>query len=339
MTVRMHKVCTCAAWQHHTLPCLCYHGILACLCICRAIEFNKPIIIIVETDSRFFAWDHDNWKSDFTQGFTQSLRSASNRLNGGPSQATEGVGWLQNTFADIVDKHPKVVELIETHLAAGSMIPYRRREFEAHAMVREFVRRASTPSLWGAVMPRRHESLLPITSSLWGTVMPRARAEHDANLEADRKLRIIADTATTTVDALVTELSEVLLSLSPTLTLESNIEGASHVLVVLSGCLLEQGSTVEAEFRQAVHRKFPFVFLYSSDCGWDFQRFYSTPDSEAKVQIANHEALVFRPARQPHEQRAMALELLRRMRPANPDLPVGGDPDVTLRGERSLTFF
>ena len=128
-------------------------GIVPCACVCRAIEFNKPIIIIAETDSRFFQWDYENWKNDFTQGFTQSLGSASDglkprrRSDGGPSPAAEGVGWLQNKFSDILVKHPKVVELIEAHHAAGSMIPYRRREFEAHAMVREFVQRASTPSL------------------------------------------------------------------------------------------------------------------------------------------------------------------------------------------------
>ena len=152
--------------------------------------------------------------------------------------------------------------------------------------------------------------------------MPQARAEHHANVEANRTLRIVADTAMPLVHALVAEVSAMLLSLSPSISFTSSIKTASHVLVVLSGCLLQPGSPVEAELHKAVLCKCELVFLYSSDCGWDFQRFCSTPDRgsasyiAAGIAVAKHEAIVFRSKEQPHEQRAMALELLRRMRPA-----------------------
>ena len=177
-----------------------YNSQCECLLVGRAIEFGKPIIIVVETDRRFFAWDNERWRRD-----------ECTRRQG---TSNWSVGWLQNKFADVQSDHPNVVKLIDAHLTAGLMIPYRRREFQAHAMARELVRRASTTASWGAVMPQ-------------------PCAEHRANLRADRTVRIIADTATAAVGALVAELSAVLVLLSPRLSFEPSIETASHVLVVI----------------------------------------------------------------------------------------------------------
>ena len=58
------------------------------------------------------------------------------------------------------------------------------------------------------------------------------------------------------------------------------------------------------------------VFVYSTDHGWDFGAFYKSPESKVKACVASHEALVYRPrAGLAYEHKAMALELLRRMRP------------------------
>ena len=244
-----------------------------------AIEFGKPVLMIVEADARFFAWDSARWMKDL------AVRKANTWMR----------GWLQNTYADVCQRYPKVVELINEHLAAGRMIPYRRREFEANAMAHELVRRAAgTPWSWA-----------------WNSMA--ARAEHQADLNAARAVRVIADTATPAVSLLSAELQALLSSLSAEVRFDPSIDRASHVLVVLTGCMLHSGSVVEAELHEAVQHKCKLVFVYSTDCGWDFERF--VPDSEAKVAVANQEALAFRPSKRPHEQRAMALELLRRMRP------------------------
>ena len=75
---------------------------------------------------------------------------------------------------------------------------------------------------------------------------------------------------------------------------------------------------MEVKLRTAVEKKCKLVFVYSTNNGWNFAQFYETPESEAKAVIASHEALVFRETREDaegqYERRAMALELLRRMR-------------------------
>ena len=99
-----------------------------------------------------------------------------------------------------------------------------------------------------------------------------------------------------------------------TLCFTTSIETASHVLVLLTGGLLQQGSTIEAELNKAVKQKHKkLVFVYSSEHGWDFGKFYARPESEAKAVIANHEALVFRAKGKKYEKCAVALEVLRRM--------------------------
>ena len=101
-----------------------------------------------------------------------------------------------------------------------------------------------------------------------------------------------------------------------TLHLATSIDTASHVLVLLTGGLLQQGSMVEAELSKAVKQGHKLAFVYSPEHGWDFEKFYATPlESEAKDAITSHEALVFRSKGKEYEKRAIALELLRRMPP------------------------
>ena len=153
-------------------------------------------------------------------------------------------------------------------------------------------------------------------------------------LQFHRRVRIIAETSEA-VNGLVTELSDTLLSLSKAVHIASSLDEASHVLVLLTGGLLQPGSTFEAELREAVERK-PVVFVSSVEHGWDFDvklKPDGTPQNELKAAIVSHEALKFRSKMQckhehevqrkhehevqlKHEHEAMVLKILRRMGPS-----------------------
>ena len=272
-------------------------------------------------------------------------------------------GWLQNTYEAVCTSHPEVVELIEDALNRDTMIPYRRREFEADAMVRQLALQAATsepPQFLQNLLHRACSSPVQHQRVDWGAVMPPPKAERAAACNAARTVHILADRPA--VDTLVSELSDLLLSVSPlpftnadigkalciqgnvlkingeprlvhlgdpswdpsldlttikaveekyegkvqledgrelenaTLRFATSIDTASHVLVLLTGGLLQQGSAIEAELSNAVKhkRKHKLAFVYSTEHGWDFPKFYAQPGSEAKAAIANHEALVFR---------------------------------------------
>ena len=292
-------------------------------------------------------------------------------------------GRLENTFEDVCNSHPEVVDLIKFHLDRDLMIPYRRRKFEADAMVRQLVLQALTaPHVLPGVLHCACSSPTQMQHKRvdWGAVMPSPKAESAATRNTARMVHILADRPA--VDTLVSELSALLLSVSPlpftcadigktlsiqggvlkingeprvvhlghhpnfqpaaglagpiksveerckgkiqlegghelenaTLCFTTSIETASHVLVLLTGGLLQQGSTIEAELNKAVKQKHKkLVFVYSSEHGWDFGKFYARPESEAKAVIANHEALVFRAKGKKYEKCAVALEVLRRM--------------------------
>ena len=266
-------------------------------------RFGKPIVIIVEEEGRFFAWDADRWRND-----------QCTRKEGTTSDWT--TGWLQNRYAEVEAAYPEVVELIEAHLDAGTMIPYRRRDFEADAMARELVRRASTAPhvVSGAVHRAKSvpaQAVSPVHVN-WGAILPPSQAERTAQLVAPRVVRIIADTQVE--DTLVKNLKDILSLLSHKLEFAPDINAATHALVVLTGSMLKEGSLMENELCTAMQKGCNVVFIYSTSDGWDFKQFYARPESEAKNAVASHEALVFR-SKTEHEQRAMALELLCRMRP------------------------
>ena len=87
-----------------------------------ALHFQKPIVIVVEKEDRFWNWDWDRWVSD-----------ACERVPGTTTRWTKG--WLQNDFQSIYVNHKIVYDLIKQHYDLNTMLPFRRREFEVDALV------------------------------------------------------------------------------------------------------------------------------------------------------------------------------------------------------------
>ena len=124
-----------------------------------ALEFGKPIIVVVEEEGRFWPFDLQRWKAGrLAKVAAAHGGSAASAASAAGGAAAWGVDCeLQVTHAEC-PRH--IRELIEARCASGSMLPFRRREFEVDAMVHEIVRRSSACASvsWGAGLLLRRRS-------------------------------------------------------------------------------------------------------------------------------------------------------------------------------------
>jgi len=240
-----------------------------------AIEFNKKIVIIVEKEARFHAWDHNRWKED------ECTRVA------GELNYTKG--WLQNTYEDVKENFPQVLVEIEQQNTNGSMLPFRRRAFEVDALVSELLRAGG-----------QH----------WGKGLPQSTAALAAQLDTSRDIHIIADDSVATkVQDLKTEFQ----AQSSGAKLVEAVEEATYIVVLLTGGVIDDVKC-KAALKKAVDKKKRCVFIQCMDNGWDFGNFYKRPDDAVKAAISGHECLVYRSKHEhAYEFESMVLEVLRRM--------------------------
>jgi len=248
-----------------------------------ALEYGKKIIIVVEQDPRFAAWEYDRWIAD-----------KCTRIVGSDQYST---GWVQNSYEEVARNHAEVVAEITKQHQEGTMLPFRRREFEVKALVRQ---------------------ILATAGATWGAQLPPSDVVDQAQLDATRRVRFLIGADAQTTSESIASLGESLKSLSPCLEIVSTVEEASHVVAILTGGILEEEAYL-AELSRAVEMEYDVLYMYSSQDGWDFTDFYARPDSAVKAAIAAKEAQVFRArglgANGGYEWVAMLLELLRRMRP------------------------
>ena len=268
-----------------------------------AIEFGKPILIVRETEERFWPFDIERWRND---------HCARNAKGGWET------GWLQNTFAAC---DPVIVDEIERQWSSSTMMPFRRREFEANALVREIIRRASDSC-----------------SVAWGQHLPPSRAIAEAQCEATRHVFAVNannDRADEIMHDLHVTLSRI--ASETRFRFDDVDDTTTHVLVLLSSGLLDQGSASHASLERVETMKrrssqLIVVYVYvdgdASDA-WDFAALNLKAPTNVTKSIASNEALKYRSSRGgsastvgsalvpiDYEHTALALELLKRMRVA-----------------------
>ena len=279
-----------------------------------AIEFKKPIVAVVESDSRFWAWDYGRWERD---------ECARDRVS------------VQVRFSELVqsdDKWPHA-DRIKTKIndLAADAVLYCRRKFEAAAMVREIVRRGST------IISSPGAQLVPA----WGDHLPPPVDEQLVRLAASGVTTNVLVVAADTDGAAVAELRASLASLGG-VTCVPNVEAADRrAVVVLSGALLADEFTltplddIAAQNAQSGTR-WQVVFLYKvcASCGvswdkcthggWQFSMASSdgmkADHSALKELIGSHEALPLRTTDddKAYAHRAMVVEVLRRLKLPQP---------------------
>ena len=265
-----------------------------------ALEFNKPIIIVTETEERFWPFNLGRWQRNECEKDTSVW----------PPSWKEC--WLQSTYAQCPEP---VVSFIESAVAQQLLIPFRRREYEVTALAREIIRRASLhdPISWGYELP-------PLATGV--VDFPRIVQVIASGCEAGVKMR--------------SELIASMQSQSPLLTVFDPPAPAralpTHSVVILTDGVLEERSEEISAMMAAVPGKaISYVYLEPGTSGvagescWDFGKFYGGGASKtgAGVSISSHECLKYRfvdPPLMKYEHDALVTELLVRMKPVKEEV-------------------
>ena len=103
-----------------------------------ALDFKKPIVIVVETENRFWPFDLKRWQT--------------NQCTKAPDGSWT-TGWLSRTYEQCPER---IRRLVESQGRKGEMLPFRRRDFELSALARELVSRSFIVSdriVWGEILP------------------------------------------------------------------------------------------------------------------------------------------------------------------------------------------
>eukprot|EP00808_Paulinella_micropora_P009384 g54729.t1 len=281
-----------------------------------ALEFGKPFVVVLETDVRFFPFEWDRWTRDELQklaGWNQWEKATN--LGSTYEQCR-----VHPTFRRV---HDKVQQLWTAH----TMIPYRRREFEANAMVREIFRQAGDAGcMWGKRLPPStplqpplldQPQLGPATSSSGPSVVAGNAARRWPRVFLVQSERG-ADLAKELRDSLETNYPELQLqsdSVASDPAVPAALEQAERVVVLLTGGLLAENSRSMQQLRYAVQHGLPLFALYSEEAGWQFGGDEQRRAVKWVMEVVGAlEAMVFRKkADRQYEFVAMCDELLARM--------------------------
>ena len=242
-----------------------------------AIQFQKPIIIIVERESRFWAWDKARWEND------QCTR------------ARDG-SWIQGDLSISFTNCPiNVKEMICKEEKNKNFLPFRRRDFEIGSLVQEIVQRSTKYNIeWGNQY----------------TFVPKL--QHALGYRSIRFLSNNSKAANEIEQHLQTSLKE----RTPKMEWSNSMDTATQVLVLLSHPLIDNCTGQSyIELEQAIQSKKNIIYMYVKD-EWDFGLFYSSSNSIIKTSISSHEALVYRPLYpeiMAYEHNSLVVELLKRM--------------------------
>jgi serine/threonine protein kinase/predicted esterase len=243
-----------------------------------AIQFQKPIIIIVENESRFWAWDKARWEND------QCTR------------ARDG-SWIQGDLSISFTNCPlSVKQMINKEEKNKHFLPFRRRDFEVQGLVQEIVRRSTKYNIeWG-----NQYTFVPKMQHVLGNRSIRFLSNNSkAAKEIEQHLQTSLRERTTYMEW------------------SHSMDAATQVLVLLSHRLIDRctGGQSYIELEQAIQSNKNIIYMYVKD-EWDFGLFYSSSNSIIKTSISSHEALVYRPLYpeiMAYEHNSLVVELLKRM--------------------------
>ena len=260
-----------------------------------ALDANKPIVIVAEEEERFWPFDIERWKKDEC---TKDTTVWPHVWKKDKSLGSDYASCPDNIKTEIQRQHD-----------AGLILPYRRRDFEANAMILQVLAKAGELGCkWAKHVPKDALS----------------SGENNRSSNGTRKLILICDTSEEAGASTMELRQDMNNELKQTLAqcnveIVDDVEEATHALVVLTVGLLRDGSLLMAQLDDIVNKLAPseIVYTYSMDAGWDFGAFYGRPASKLKASIAEHEALVYRAndLARGYEHTSMVSEILRRLRP------------------------
>ena len=234
-----------------------------------AIDFQKPIFVVVEREDRFWCWDIERWRTN------RCTRDSNNRWV---------EGWLARTYKDCP---LKVRKFIEHQYNSGLMLPFRRRSFEVTALVQEICRRV------------RITGCVP-----WGGTLPFDRAMIRAKSMAYPRLYVLHDTISKTASCMADQTYKTIKRILPKCRSVFKIESATYVVILLTRNVLNHGSRSLKELLHATSElkksMLTFVYLNEGNESWDWSlpSKVSIKDEKRKAEfqtaICGREAYIWR---------------------------------------------
>eukprot|EP00808_Paulinella_micropora_P013821 g41137.t1 len=252
-----------------------------------ALLLEKPLVIVSELDKRFFPFDWLRWTQDRLQ-----------KLPGWDQWAVSHN--LGSTYKDCLLNYKNLHDIVKERWDSGNFIPFRRRNFEVSAMVREiFAQAGQNGCAWGERLP---PEALPQPPSTWPRVFV-IRGERGRAMASEL------------CGALKHRYQGLALHTSDEPEVPAELKSAERVVVLLTGGVLAERSSSMTHLRYAVQNAKPLFALYSEEAGWEFggRESRNAPQWVMSV-VGELEAMVFRPkAQRAYESLAMCDELVRRM--------------------------
>ena len=127
-----------------------------------AITFEKPIFVVCEEEERFWPFDFERWRTNRCNKASTTKQVLTGLVTWEEGVPNGGLPFDQcpafiSEWMRIAVQEASQCDSADTRTPTPqkSWLPFRRRDFEAEALVREFVRRAgATHGLhWGAALP------------------------------------------------------------------------------------------------------------------------------------------------------------------------------------------
>jgi hypothetical protein len=254
-----------------------------------AMEAEKPIVFVVEKDERFHPFCYDRWLEDTLDWDATERKWVTSEDLGVPFNACP----------------QPVKELVKQHYKNNKLVPYRRRDFEAVAMMGAIFQRAfSSGQSWGCLPDQANPALAAaVPDALRDVMVIMCTGEEEATAchQTRDSIQMITNGMTTLTNYNDWNLEDKL---------------PSHALLLLSKGIMSWDAGVVGALLKCTSSRIGVVCVYLDS--WNFGSFYASSGScqEVKEIIGGHEALVYRKADEQagYEHRAMVLEILRRFR-------------------------
>jgi serine/threonine protein kinase len=247
-----------------------------------ALKERKPIVVVVEEETRFHAWNFQRWTEDksktgdiddelqITYKDLEKSHGFSEKLGGGPDDAVR--------IRDFIT---------EEHT---NMIPHRRRGFEFDMMMYEILRRGNI-DIPKELKAKCHPSLSP------DIVKPSAFFLVHSN----------------TGDTIAEEMKESLETLGQHVM--DRMDDKSIVLVVLTGGVLEDEACLVA-IEKAFQKGNAIQYVMSFEAGWKFEEGKNDREKKCRNRLVNYEVMIYRGkgGNREYEHNSMMHEMMKRLK-------------------------
>ena len=253
-----------------------------------ALDFDKPIVIVVETENRFWPFDLKRWQT--------------NQCTKAPDGSWT-TGWLSRTYEQCPER---IRTLVESHVRKGKMLPFRRRDFELSALARKLVSRSFDVS----------------DRIVWGEILPEPIDFRTIRRKDTRRVYLLYDDQSDVATRMAKELKSTMRTVWKRCEFVTKIEKAERATILLTGNLLSGDSLEQLiELVKSMDAtQMEYIYLLDGEDSWDWGAVGRLSLDDGKIQqkvqesIWNHEAYKWRTSRELYyEHYALVVSLIGRL--------------------------